>query len=357
MICPLCHNEIKDGSVFCGRCGKKIPRCPTCGALLEEPEQFCPEDGTRIPEDILSVFPADLYKDRQNSPDRRERQFCIKCGRPCLPGEKYCENCASPKTAFCVKCGEPCSASELLCKRCQRKKKTHIKIWIIGILLLLLVSAVGYYYIYFPRPTPSPTDMPAPVSTSVSTPAPTPVQTSVPTPVSTLAPTPVLTFEPAPEPTDSSLFTPTPVPQNSFLETNVLQNLVDSLNTENAAQRTENDASIGIFELGSTGHTINYKVTIPSLRDSIKHAREGNAEHLRIYNQIIESLPELEDNLDADLRTALPEDDPNLKVVIILMYDEFSDDVIAVVDGGRIIYDVVNNVGSKPFDIVPITQK
>ena len=345
MICPLCHNEIKDGSVFCGRCGKKIPRCPTCGALLEEPEQFCPEDGTRIPEDILSVFPADLYKDRQNSPDRRERKFCIKCGRPCLPGEKYCEICSPSKTAFCVKCGEPCLENELLCKQCQRKKKKHIKIWLIGILLLLLVSAVGYYFIYFPKPVPGPTDVPAPVPTSVPTLAPAPVPTSVPTPVSTPVPTPVLTSE------------PTPLPQNGSMKASDLQELVDSLNAENAAQRTENDASIGIFELGSTGHTINYKVTIPSLQDSIKHAREGNGEHLRIYNQIIESLPELEDNLYADLRTALPEDDPNLKVVIILMYDEFSDDVIAVVDGGRIIYDVVNNVGSKPFDIVPITQK
>ena len=345
MICPLCHNEIKDGSVFCGRCGKKIPRCPTCGALLEEPEQFCPEDGTRIPEDILSVFPADLYKDRQNSPDRRERQFCIKCGRPCLPGEKYCENCAEPKNMFCVKCGNPCSEGELLCKQCQRKKKSRLAAWVAGTLLLVTVITVGCYNLFNYRPKD--------ISPQASSTAPTPILTSV----STQVPIAVPTLVPAPASTDSTDSTPTPVPQAASLETDELQKLVDSLNAEIAVQRTENDASIGIFELGSTGHTINYKVTIPSLRDSIKHAREGNAEHLRIYNQIIDTLPELEDNLDADLRTALPEDDPNLKVVIILMYDEFSDDVIAVVDGGRIIYDVVNNVGSKPFDIVPITQK
>jgi hypothetical protein len=52
MICPFCNNEILDTSVFCGRCGKQIPRCPTCGYVIKENRPYCPIDGTAIPEEI-----------------------------------------------------------------------------------------------------------------------------------------------------------------------------------------------------------------------------------------------------------------------------------------------------------------
>lgn len=57
MICPICGKEGRDDAKFCGKCGKKIPRCPTCGTVLTKPVRFCLQDATPIPEEIRSLFP------------------------------------------------------------------------------------------------------------------------------------------------------------------------------------------------------------------------------------------------------------------------------------------------------------
>ena len=59
MNCPWCNREIPDVSVFCGKCGKRIPRCPTCGKIVDADTRFCDEDGTRIPEEVLALFADD----------------------------------------------------------------------------------------------------------------------------------------------------------------------------------------------------------------------------------------------------------------------------------------------------------
>lgn len=56
MRCPLCHMEIPDDALFCKHCGNKIPRCPTCGTTVGKGMKFCVVDGTRIPEEILTLY-------------------------------------------------------------------------------------------------------------------------------------------------------------------------------------------------------------------------------------------------------------------------------------------------------------
>ena len=60
MICPICEKKIKDDSKFCGKCGCKIPRCPTCGKVIDKQFRFCIYDGTPISEEVLMLLPNAL---------------------------------------------------------------------------------------------------------------------------------------------------------------------------------------------------------------------------------------------------------------------------------------------------------
>lgn len=57
MICPSCHTENGDSMNFCVNCGRRIPKCPTCGLVLTLRTPFCVYCGTRIPEELLSLVP------------------------------------------------------------------------------------------------------------------------------------------------------------------------------------------------------------------------------------------------------------------------------------------------------------
>ena len=59
MICPICKQEIKDNSKFCGKCGNIVPRCTTCGKVIDRKLRFCVYDGTPVPEEIQMLFGAD----------------------------------------------------------------------------------------------------------------------------------------------------------------------------------------------------------------------------------------------------------------------------------------------------------
>ena len=59
MICPICHKEIKDGSKFCGKCGNKIPRCPSCGEAIYKRTRYCVYDGAMLPEELLKLLPEE----------------------------------------------------------------------------------------------------------------------------------------------------------------------------------------------------------------------------------------------------------------------------------------------------------
>lgn len=84
MICPKCKSEIKDDSKFCGKCGQKIPRCPTCGRPILERARFCIYDGTMIPDDMLNLLPeetAEGIEENQEQQERREQAVVKKTGR------------------------------------------------------------------------------------------------------------------------------------------------------------------------------------------------------------------------------------------------------------------------------------
>lgn len=51
MNCPNCNTLIKDGMVFCPKCGTKIsypPKCPKCNSEIREGLKFCPHCGSSL---------------------------------------------------------------------------------------------------------------------------------------------------------------------------------------------------------------------------------------------------------------------------------------------------------------------
>ena len=129
-----------------------------------------------------------------------------------------------------------------------------------------------------------------------------------------------------------------------------MQSVVDSLNEEELAQRTEEDPSVGVFELGEDENTIIYKLAMDYFQYVIMMAQNGNAESLSAYNRILDILP----NMWGSLEKTLSEAHPGLRVLVYLMEDAYSSDVAAVVENGEIVYDVVNGVGTAPKNVKPI---
>lgn len=142
---------------------------------------------------------------------------------------------------------------------------------------------------------------------------------------------------------------PAPAPTPAKLD---LQAMVDDLNAEEVAQRTEDDPSVGVFEVGSGENTIIYKFAMEIFQYVIMMAQGGDTESMNAYNRLLDSLPGLENSLE----NALHESSPEVNVVVYLMTDEFSTDVTAVVDNGEIVYDLVNGVGTAPADVQPIME-
>ena len=56
-ICPFCGNQLKNHASFCGKCGKRIPRCPKCGVIISSSNiKYCRLDGTKIPQETLALL-------------------------------------------------------------------------------------------------------------------------------------------------------------------------------------------------------------------------------------------------------------------------------------------------------------
>ena len=153
----------------------------------------------------------------------------------------------------------------------------------------------------------------------------------------------------SPKPAEPAVSTPAPSAEPTPVPFNI-QDMVDALNAEELAQRTEDDPSVGVFEVASKENTINYKFAMNIFQYVILMAQAGDTENLNAYNRLLESLPALENSL----QNALRESQPDLNVVVILMSDEYSEEVAAVVEEGEIVYDLVNGVGTAPKDITPI---
>ena len=140
---------------------------------------------------------------------------------------------------------------------------------------------------------------------------------------------------------------PTPVPTPEVID---LRPLVEELNNQEASQRTDDDPSIGAFEVGKEENTINYKFAMQFFDFVIEAAQQGDSESRSAYDRVVESLPGLENSLE----NALNGSQPNLNVVVYLMMSESSDRVAAVCEKGEIFFDLVNGVGTEPTGIKPI---
>ncbi len=155
--------------------------------------------------------------------------------------------------------------------------------------------------------------------------------------------TPSGTAAPSAQPTAAAAPSPEPVS---------IQELVDALNAEELAQRTEDDPYIAVFEVGKEPNTIHYKLAMDYFQYVISTAMTGEAEFVDAYNRILNSIPPIENSLEGMIHETSPE----LNVVVIVMYDQLSSNVAAVIDNGGIIYDVVNGVGTEPTGLAPIVE-
>lgn len=155
--------------------------------------------------------------------------------------------------------------------------------------------------------------------------------------------TPSGTAAPSAQPTAAAAPSPEPVS---------IQELVDALNAEELAQRTEDDPYIAVFEVGKEPNTIHYKLAMDYFQYVISTAMTGEAEFVDAYNRILNSIPPIENSLEGMIHETSPE----LNVVVIVMYDQLSSNAAAVIDNGGIIYDVVNGVGTEPTGLAPIVE-
>ena len=168
MKCPVCNMDNGSDILFCQGCGRKIPRCPTCGVELTTRDKFCTVDGTRLSDDLLLLVPEESVlaapvwtKSGGNAPGVTAQQH---------QGETYSEDTVragngtnvpaftdweekpvipeAPKRAFCEKCGKRIAPGTRYCIDCdptRRRKKNdgNQKMKIILIIMLILLLLAG----------------------------------------------------------------------------------------------------------------------------------------------------------------------------------------------------------------------
>lgn len=149
------------------------------------------------------------------------------------------------------------------------------------------------------------------------------------------------TVAPTPEPTPE----PTPVPVD-------LQPIVDQLNAVEMEQREKEYPFVGVYELTEDGQSINYKLALKDFGLVVLGADMGEAECIEAYNKTLDELPQMA----IALENVMKEEAPGHTISLILMLEEHSDQVVAVVIGGQIVYDAINGVGVKPEGITPIIE-
>ena len=124
MKCIHCQKELPDQASFCNKCGKQIPRCPSCKTLLTAPVRFCPKDGAPIPQDIRALF------DTESMPETKH--FCTRCGKPTTNGQRICNACL---------------------KKSGKKNRWLAPVLIsLAIVLLLGLAALGYFKFFSDSP-------------------------------------------------------------------------------------------------------------------------------------------------------------------------------------------------------------
>lgn len=139
-LCPFCGREIKAGD--------SIIVCPSCGTALHEgcwtANHGCTTAGCPHAPQVKTP----------------EKVFCEKCGAELAEGQKFCENCGTPrgekKKRFCENCGAELAEGQIFCSACGTR-----------------VDAPAAPA---PAPDPAPAPAPDPAPAPVPDPAPAPAE-------------------------------------------------------------------------------------------------------------------------------------------------------------------------------------
>ena len=75
--CVACGNQMKDDAKFCGKCGRIIPRCPSCGKVIDQKVRFCVYDGTPLPEELTELLPEKVRQEGNLSKKKRRKWIPI----------------------------------------------------------------------------------------------------------------------------------------------------------------------------------------------------------------------------------------------------------------------------------------
>lgn len=182
MICPVCKRDNGPDVVFCEGCGRRIPRCPTCGLELTCRDRFCSNDGTRLSDDLLLLVPeesvlqepvwsrpAPVVQTQQNDVDSTMRADPVSYGEETVratpisaapkvrnsdpgsaaPSEQAIPSPRPPQRAFCESCGKRIAVGNRFCANCLKAQtdsrdsgKKLAKIILIILLVLLLLAGL-----------------------------------------------------------------------------------------------------------------------------------------------------------------------------------------------------------------------
>ncbi len=110
MFCQDCGNNIQEGSLFCDKCGKKLPtdategieqasntpECPSCHNPIEANTKFCPGCGTNL----------------------TQIRKCSKCGNFLAPTSLFCRKCGEAVPKICPKCSRVLEKEAKFCPNC-----------------------------------------------------------------------------------------------------------------------------------------------------------------------------------------------------------------------------------------------
>ncbi len=160
--CPNCGSPFKHGSVFCSKCGAKLPaqndsddpdnipedaqQCPECGNILPKEALFCNSCGKKLEKPVLTDETSDENKDAAEQEAAEASAEPVKEEESFAPKENE-ENTASEEAAaqdtesadketpaadgqeeqeeepvkLCSECGNPIYGGDMFCSECGAK--------------------------------------------------------------------------------------------------------------------------------------------------------------------------------------------------------------------------------------------
>ncbi len=152
------------------------------------------------------------------------------------------------------------------------------------------------------------------------------------------APAAVVTAAPAPA------STPKPVD---------LKPIVKELNLVEQDQQEKEYPFTGVYELDpNDSRTIIYKVALDNFGFIALGADLEIEEFVDNYNKTLDELPAMAIALEDFVHV----DAPDAHIKLMLMLEKTSDQIVAVIYDGQIVYDAINGVGEKPAPVTPIME-